>query len=70
MANENGAWTRQGKTFLRAHREAWKCSDLNERQYCERPAQGVRQLAGEVQSRAAAARTQAALPPPRPKSAL
>jgi hypothetical protein len=35
MANENGAWTRQGEVFWRAHHEAWKRSDLNQRQYCE-----------------------------------
>lgn len=35
MANENGAWTRQGEAFWRAHHEAWKRSDLNQRQYCE-----------------------------------
>lgn len=39
MANENGAWTRQGEAFWRAHHEAWKRSDLNQRQYCE--AQGI-----------------------------
>ena len=31
MANENGAWTRQGETFWRAHHEAWTRSDLNQR---------------------------------------
>jgi len=35
MANENRAWTRQGEAFWRAHHEAWKRSDLNQRQYCE-----------------------------------
>src|SRR4029079_10135863 len=35
MANENGVWTRQGEAFWRAHHEAWKRSDLNQRQYCE-----------------------------------
>jgi len=35
MANGNGAWTRQGEAFWRAHHEAWKRSDLNQRQYCE-----------------------------------
>jgi len=39
MANENGAWTRQGEAFWRAHHQAWKRSDLNQRQYCE--AEGV-----------------------------
>jgi hypothetical protein len=35
MVDENGAWTRQGEAFWRAHHEAWKRSDLNQRQYCE-----------------------------------
>jgi hypothetical protein len=39
MAKENRSWTRQGETFWRAHHEAWKRSDLNQRQYCE--AQGI-----------------------------
>ena len=30
---------RQGEAFWRAHHEAWKRSDLNQRQYCE--AQGI-----------------------------
>lgn len=36
---ENGAWTRQGEAFWRAHHEAWKRSDLNQRQYCQ--AEGI-----------------------------
>ena len=39
MVDGNGAWTRQGEAFWRAHHEAWKRSDLNQRQYCE--AQGI-----------------------------
>jgi len=35
MVDENGAWTRQSEAFWRAHHEAWKRSDLNQRQYCE-----------------------------------
>jgi hypothetical protein len=35
MVGENGAWTRQGEAFWRAHHDAWKRSDLNQRQYCE-----------------------------------
>ena len=35
MANENGTWVPQGEGFWRAHHEAWKRSDLNQRQYCE-----------------------------------
>jgi len=32
MADDNGAWARQGEAFWRAHHEAWKRSDLNWRQ--------------------------------------
>ena len=39
MANGTGAWSRQGEAFWRAHDEAWKRSDLNQRQYCE--AEGI-----------------------------
>ena len=39
MANESRAWPRQGEAFWRAHHEAWKRSDLNQREYCE--AQGL-----------------------------
>jgi hypothetical protein len=39
MANESRPWTRQGEAFWRAHHEAWKRSDLNQREYCE--AQGI-----------------------------
>jgi hypothetical protein len=35
MVDENGAWSRQSEAFWRAHHEAWKRSDLNQRQYCE-----------------------------------
>ena len=35
MVDGNGAWVRQGEAFWRAHHEAWKRSDLNQRQYCE-----------------------------------
>jgi hypothetical protein len=35
MASEILSWTRQGEAFWRAHHEAWKRSDLNQRQYCE-----------------------------------
>jgi hypothetical protein len=35
MADEHRAWKRQGEVFWRAHHEAWKRSDLNQRQYCE-----------------------------------
>jgi hypothetical protein len=39
MADENGRWRRQDESFWRAHHEAWKRSDLNQRQYCE--AEGI-----------------------------
>src|SRR6202047_2116903 len=35
MPSEIRSWTRQGEAFWRAHHEAWKRSDLNQRQYCE-----------------------------------
>jgi len=35
MAGEHRPWTRQGEAFWRAHHEAWKRSDLNQREYCE-----------------------------------
>ena len=62
---------RYGEAFWRAHHEAWQQSELNQREYCVaqgESAQGVRQLASEVQGRAPAAIAQAALPPPQPKS--
>ena len=33
--DDNGAWTRQSEAFWRVRHEAWKRSDLNQRQYCE-----------------------------------
>ena len=39
MAEENRSWARQSEAFWRAHHEAWKRSDLNQREYCE--AQGI-----------------------------
>jgi hypothetical protein len=35
MADQNRPWRRQGEDFWRTHHEAWKRSDLNQRQYCE-----------------------------------
>jgi Transposase len=35
MADEVGTRVRYGEAFWRAHHEAWKRSDLNQRQYCE-----------------------------------
>lgn len=34
MAEQHRGWKRQGEAFWRAHHEAWKRSDLNQRQYC------------------------------------
>ena len=45
MADEHRTWKRQGEGFWRAHHEAWKRSDLNQRQYCE--AHGLPQKAFE-----------------------
>jgi hypothetical protein len=39
MTDNHRMWTRQGEAFWRAHHEAWKRSDLNQRQYCE--AEGI-----------------------------
>jgi hypothetical protein len=39
MADENRSRQRFGEAFWRAHHEAWKRSDLNQREYCE--AQGI-----------------------------
>jgi hypothetical protein len=39
MTEKHPGWTRQGSAFWRAHHEAWKRSDLNQRQYCE--AEGI-----------------------------
>jgi hypothetical protein len=35
MVSEHRPWTRQGEAFWRAHHEAWKRSNLNQREYCE-----------------------------------
>jgi hypothetical protein len=35
MVDDLRRWTRQGEAFWRAHQEAWKLSDLTQRQYCE-----------------------------------
>jgi hypothetical protein len=39
MADEHQARQRYGEAFWRAHHEAWKRNDLNQREYCE--AQGI-----------------------------
>jgi len=55
---------RYNEAFWRAHHEAWLQSELS--LWCA--AQGVRQLAGQVQSRAADAGAEGALPARCPKS--
>ena len=35
MAGEHRPWKRQREDFWRAHHEAWKLGDLNQREYCE-----------------------------------
>ncbi len=39
MADERSSRARHGEAFWRAHHEAWRRSDLNQREYCE--AQGI-----------------------------
>jgi hypothetical protein len=39
MANENPSRARYDGAFWRAHHEAWRRSDLNQREYCE--AEGI-----------------------------
>ena len=71
MASEQRAWRRQDEAFWRAHHEAWKRSDLNQRQYCEAegiPLKAFGNWRAQVQSRTAAVRSQAALPTPPVKS--
>ena len=63
MAEQHRAWKRQGEAFWRAHHEAWKRSDLNQRQYCEAhgiPLKAFGNWRGEVHGRAAGAGTEAA----------
>ncbi len=35
MADESRSLSRYGVDFWRAHHEAWRRSDLNQREYCE-----------------------------------
>jgi hypothetical protein len=58
---------RYGEAFWRAHHGAWQQSALNQREYLRGTrdsAEGFRQLASEVQSRAAATGPQTAVPAP------
>jgi hypothetical protein len=71
MVERNRAWTRQGEAFWRAHHEAWKRTDLNQRQYCEAediPLKAFGNWRAIFKARATAARMQTALAAPRPKS--
>ena len=71
MADEHRAWKRQGEAFWRAHHEAWKRSDLNQREYCEAqgiPLKAFRELAEKFKAEPQPAGTQAALPARRAKS--
>lgn len=57
MSERIEGWKRQREPFWRAHHDAWKRSDLNQREYCAATwiaAEGVRQLARSIQSRAGA----------------
>ena len=63
MADQNRARARCGEAFWRAHHEAWRRSELNQREYCE--AQGIPLKAfgkAKFQSRATTAGAQVALP--------
>lgn len=35
MSEDETRWTRRDEAFWRSHHEAWKRSDLNQREYCE-----------------------------------
>jgi len=55
MVDQMAPRVRYGEAFWRAHHEAWKRSDLNQREYCESQRISLKafgELAGEVQSRA------------------
>jgi hypothetical protein len=52
MVDKSVSRVRYGEAFWRAHHEAWRRSELNQREYCAGSgdsAQSIRQLAGEVQ---------------------
>ena len=53
MADEILTRTRYGEAFWRAHHEAWRRSELNQREYCEAegiPLKAFGNWRGEVQS--------------------
>jgi hypothetical protein len=71
MTEQRRAWKRQGEAIWRAHHEAWKRSDLNQRQYCEAqglPQKGFENWRQKFRTGTGASTTQAALPTPRVKS--
>jgi hypothetical protein len=72
MAGEHRTWRRQDEGFWRAHHEAWKRSDLNQRQYVRRrgiPLKAFGNWREQFKVRTSAVRAQAALPPSSLKSA-
>ena len=72
MANEQRAWRRQGEAFWRAHHEAWKRRDLNQRQYCEAegiPLKAFGNWRAQFKAEPQPPRAQAALSAPALKSA-
>ena len=67
MADEHRARQRHGEAFWRAHHEAWKRSDLNQREYCEAhglPLKAFGNWRAKFKARAAATAAQAALSAP------
>jgi hypothetical protein len=50
MADEHRTWKRPDEGFWWAHHEAWKRSDLNQRQYCEAEGSRARLSASGVHS--------------------
>jgi hypothetical protein len=66
MADEYRTWRRQDAGFWRAHHEAWKRSDLNQRQYCEAegiPLKAFGNWRAQFKAEPQPYRAQAALPP-------
>ena len=71
MAEQHRAWKRQGEAFWRAHHEAWKRSDLNQRQYCEAhdlPQKGFENWRQKFRAEPESAQRKLLLPTPRAKS--
>jgi hypothetical protein len=71
MSEEMLSRVRYGEAFWRAHHEAWRRSDLNQREYCE--AQGIPLKAfgnwrAKFKAEPQPPGAQAALPARRPKS--